>query len=184
LEAGAVQVTVALASPAVAVPMVGAPGTVAAAAIVVLVSTGGAAYAGAVGDGDVATTTAGYPRAVALSVVPSAVKLAVVSNSLWVQLRSVPPAPEAVRVVVTSGSVSVDPPEISVAPVDPSRYGNDVVPRKPLYTPEVVDGVVYGVAVQPVCPATVQYVIVSGNVVAAPPPDGAYDASPLAVVLT
>ena len=30
-EAGAVQVTVALASPAVAVPMVGAPGTVAAA---------------------------------------------------------------------------------------------------------------------------------------------------------
>ncbi len=39
LEAGAVQVTVALALPAVAVPMVGAPGT---ATIFVLVRTGGA----------------------------------------------------------------------------------------------------------------------------------------------
>jgi hypothetical protein len=154
----------------------------------VLVITGGAAYAGAVGTGSDAggTTTAGYPRTVTFLFTMSVprVMLAVVSNSLCVQLRVVPPAPEAVRVVVTLGSVSDAPPGICVVPVDTSRYGSDVLPRKPLYTPAVVDGVVYGVAVQPVCPAAVQYVNVSGNVVAAPPPDGVYDASPLATVLT
>ena len=55
--------------------------------------------------------------------VPNSVTLAAVSNSNCDQLTMVPAAPEAVRVTVRLGSVSVAPAGICVDPVVTSRYG-------------------------------------------------------------
>ncbi len=112
--------------------------TDAGATMNVLVITGGATYGGAFGTaGEPATTPAGYPATAALIMLDPTVMLAFVSNSLCVQLTVVPPAP-AVRVTVALGSVSVEPAGIFVAPVDTSRYGNGVLPRKVVEVPPTV----------------------------------------------
>ena len=133
LLAGAVQVTVADALPAVAVPIVGAPGAVATAAMVVLVSTGGAPYRRDAVSGRVVSSghdggdplgvfpshggvvvvlynpALGHPMIVAVMDVPKSVMFAPVLNSNWAHLRTVPAVPDAVKVTVMPGVVNVAP---------------------------------------------------------------------------
>jgi hypothetical protein len=197
---GGVHVTVACALPAVADPIVGAPGTVVTAAIVVLVSTAGApackdalrgrevcvalghdggvpvgvtpSHGGTdVGDNNPAL---GHPTMAAVIAVPKIVMLAEVSNSNWAQLRAVPTAPDAVRVTVTVGVVSVAPAGIWVIPVETSRYGKvGFGPPKPVKLVGVAGGgglTAKGTllcAVHPAWPATVHSVMLSAAL-----PDG------------
>ena len=111
-EAGAVQVTVTepLAL-AVAVPMVGAPGAVDAAVMVVVAS--GTGLAGGMGDDELVAEDgrgvdpSGQPCTDSDAEFPSTVMFAVVSNSLISATNEVPTAPVALRVVVMVGNVTV-----------------------------------------------------------------------------
>jgi hypothetical protein len=122
--AGAVHVTVACALPAVAVPMVGAPGAVAAPVMVVLVMTGGAPYWRDAGSGRVVTAAPvyapvlGHPSTGTVREMEPRVMFAAVLNSNWLQLMTVPVAPDAVRLTVTDGVVNVAPDGICVGPVE------------------------------------------------------------------
>jgi len=94
---------------------------------------------------------------------PKSVMLAAVLNSNCAQSRTVPTAPDAVRLTVVVGVVSTAPAGICAEPVETNRYGNvGFGPAKPEKTPPVVDGGALFDASHPVTAALVQSMIVSG----------------------
>ena len=114
--------TVAEAFPAVAVPMVGAPGTVLAAVMVVVLR--GTGVAAGMGDELVrseagsAVVPVGQPCTVVEMLDPSSDTVAVESNSEISAGSAVPGAPEAVSTVLMVGKVTVAPAGMAVEPDD------------------------------------------------------------------